>query len=193
MNENISAFLRVLDPTDNSTGGGTASAIAGAMAAALIAMVARLSIGKAGMADEALYQAMIAEAQTLSSQLFDGGQADAAAFDRIRAAFKLPKETPDEKIARTEAIQNATIHAARVPLANAQHCRRVLELAAQLQGRSNPNAASDLECAGYLAHAGLQGCLANVEINLQSIKDAAVAAELAAQVQPLRAGAATWE
>jgi formiminotetrahydrofolate cyclodeaminase len=188
MDENVNAFLRVLDPSDNSTGGGTASAIAGAMSGALVAMVARLSVGKTDMEPKPFYNDIVAEAEKLSAELFDGGRADAGAFDAIRAAFKLPKDTPEDKAARTRAIQEATIGAARVPLANAERCRRVLELYARLIGHSNPNAASDLQCAGYLARAGLLGCVANVEINVPSIKDTAVRAELAQRAQALR----TW-
>ena len=102
----------------------------------------------------------------------------------------MPKATPEEKAARSQAIQQATIHAARVPLANARGCRRALELAAALRGRSNPNAASDLECAGHLARAGLLGCAANVKINVPSIKDKSVAGELAGQADALLAWAA---
>jgi formiminotetrahydrofolate cyclodeaminase len=97
MNENIEAFLRVLDPVDNSTGGGTASALAGAMAAALVAMVARLSIGKEGLEAEAFYRELGAEAQVLSDELLDGGREDSQAFMDVRAAYKLPKQTDEQK------------------------------------------------------------------------------------------------
>ena len=78
------------------------------------------------------------------------------------------------------------LHATRVPLRNAEACAEVLALVAKLEGRSNPRAASDLQCAGYLALAGLQGCLANVAINLPGIKDAAAADEIRAQVGRLQ-------
>jgi formiminotetrahydrofolate cyclodeaminase len=187
MNENIEAFLRVLDPVDNSTGGGTASALAGAMAAALVAMVARLSIGKEGLEAEAFYRELGAEAQVLSDELLDGGREDSQAFMDVRAAYKLPKQTDEQKTARRQAIQRAMIQATRVPLANMERCWRVLELGLQLRGRSNPNAASDLECALHLARAGLLGCADNVKINLPGIKDQQVAAELAERARSLKA------
>jgi formiminotetrahydrofolate cyclodeaminase len=186
MDENIAAFLKVLDPSDNSTGGGTASAVAGAMAAALVAMVARLSIGKEGMESEAFYTELGASAETLSTDLFNGGREDSQAFEAVRRAFRLPKTNDEEKSVRSKAIQAAWTHAARVPLSNAQRCRQVLELGAQLRNRSNPNAASDLACATYLARAGMFGCLENVEINLPAIKDLQVAAELTESVNVLR-------
>jgi formiminotetrahydrofolate cyclodeaminase len=189
MDENIEAFLRVLDPADNSTGGGTASAVAGAMAAALVAMVARLSVGKEGLEAEAFYRELGAEAQVLSDELLNGGREDSRAFMAVRAAYRLPKQTDDQKIARRQAIQQAIVHAARVPLVNMERCWRVLELGLQLRGRSNPNAASDLECALHLARAGLLGCADNVEINLPGIKDQQVAAELAERARSLKASA----
>ncbi len=186
MNENVTAFLKVLDPDDNSTGGGTASAVAGAMAGALVAMVARLSVGKEDMEPDAFYAELGGAAETLSAELFKGGHQDSQAFEAVRHAFRLPKGNDQEKSVRREAIQAAWVHAARVPLANAERCNQVLILGMQLRGRSNPNAASDLACAMYLARAGLLGCLENVEINLPAIKDPQVAAELAERVSALR-------
>ena len=171
MSQNINAFLRVLDATDNSTGGGTASSVAGAMAGGLAAMVARLSMGKKDLAPREHYEAVAAEAEKLSQALFNGGHQDAAAFDKVSAAYQLPKDSDDDKAARSRAIQDAMIHAAEVPLANAERCSRVLELCRSLEKSYNTNAASDLECAGYLAKAGLKGCIANVKINLPYIKD----------------------
>jgi len=181
MDENVGTFLRTLDPIDTSTGGGAASAIAGAMGAALVAMVARLSIGKEGMLEESFYQGVSSEAEDLASKLFRGGREDELAFACIRAAYRLPKDSEEQKTERREAIQVAMIQAARVPLSNAERCGRVLDLCTQLQGCSNPNASSDLECAGHLARAGVLGCVANVLINVPSIKDETTSAELVAR------------
>ena len=186
MNANIESFLRVLDPADNSTGGGTASAVAGAMAAALVGMVARLSVSKKRADRESFFSVASAEAEHLSGTLFGGGHEDAQAYDAVRAAYGLPKHTEEQRVERRQAMQHALLDAARVPLANAEGCRRVLELCALLDGRSNPNAASDLECARLLAHAGLLGCLANVEINLSSITGIDVKTELSKRADELR-------
>lgn len=185
MNENLKAFIRVLDPEDNTTGGGTASALAGAMAGGLVAMVARLSIGKADLRPEAFYQAISSEAQELSTALFEGGLQDSEAFGAVVAGYRLPRETAAQKAARSAAIQQALIAATRVPLANAESCRRIFELAGDLEGRSNPNAASDLECARHLARAGVLGCAANVAINVPSIRDEDIAANLLAGAEAL--------
>ncbi len=186
MDEALAAFLKVLDPEDNSTGGGTASAVAGAMAAALVSMVARLSLGKPGMENESFYLEISQKAEELSRRLYRGGAADSRAFEAIRAAYRLPKAPPAEKEKRLTAIQEAIREAARIPLENAEACREVLALVERLRTRFNESAASDLECAGYLARAGLSGCLANVEINLHSLKDPGVVAEFSARAASLK-------
>ena len=183
---NIEAFLSLIDPEDDATGGGTASATAGAMAAGLVGMVARLSIGKEGMEEEAYYREVDREVQGLTSALFDGAREDAEAFGAVLGAFRLPKGTDDEKSTRSAAIQDAMIGATRVPLENAERCARVHELGRMLEGRSNENAASDLECALGLAVAGARGCLSNVDINLTSIKDEAVRSNLGSRSDAIK-------
>jgi formiminotetrahydrofolate cyclodeaminase len=180
------AFQRVLDPADNATGGGAASAIAGAMAAALVSMVARLSIGKGFTDMEPHYHVLGAEAEALVSELLAGADADAAAFDAVSAAYRLPKGSDEERQRRSTCIQEALARASRTPLANAERCKRVLDLSRQLVGRSNPNTASDLECAQLLARAGLYGCLSNLETNLRALKDESLHASLSWQAARLR-------
>jgi methenyltetrahydrofolate cyclohydrolase len=174
MENNIKAFLLVLDSSDNSTGGGTASCVAGSMAAGLVGMVARLSMGKDGLAPPEHYERIALRAETLSHKLFDAGHVDSEAFAVVSAAYKMPKETADQKQARSLAIQKGMEHCAQVPLDNARLCGEALCLAQELSKNFNVNAASDLQCGEYLATAGLKGCAANVRINLPSIKDEAV-------------------
>jgi formiminotetrahydrofolate cyclodeaminase len=185
--EDIAAFLKVLDAGDDKTGGGTASAVAGAMAAGLAGMVARLSIGREGMEPEPYYREIDAEAQVLTGSLLRGGREDSEAFGAVMRAFTLPKCSDEEKAARSAAIQDGMVGAARVPLENAARCATVLGLVTRLQGRSNQNAASDLEVAAGLARTALEGCLANVAINVESIKDAQTATSLAERAAALRA------
>lgn len=180
------AFLRVLDPTDNSTGGGSASAIAGSMAAALAAMVARLSVNGAGGAPDDYYLPIAQAGVNLMHALMVGADEDAQSFDAVMAGYRLPKTTDAEKTARTAAVRVAMAHATRVPLRNAERCAEVLALVARLEGRANPRALSDLQSAGYLARAGLLGCLANVDINLPGVKDEAAATEIRACATALR-------
>ena len=182
----INTFLRILDPADNSTGGGSASAVAGGMAAALAAMVARLSMGKPGMEPDAFYRPIIDEAEDLSRRLLQGARRDSESFDAVMAAFRLPKTSEKERAARQEAVAEAMLQATRIPLENAESCRRVIERCRTLTGRSNPNAQSDLECALYLARAGLDGCLSNVAINLPKIKDANQVQRIQSQAERLK-------
>ena len=175
MGENIKAFLRVLDASDNSTGGGTAACVAGSMAAGLIGMVARLSMGKDGLRPTAHYEQIAVRAEELAHELYDGGRIDSETFAVISSAYKMPKDTPEQKQARSMVIQKGMKHCAEVPLANAGLCREVLSLADTLAENFNANATSDLECGQYLAIAGLKGCAANVRINLPYIQDEVIA------------------
>lgn len=181
----LDSFRRVIDPNDNATGGGTASALAGGMAAALIGMVARLSRGKNLGEPDSYYQAIATEGERLATDLMQGAEDDARAFDVVLAGYKLPKETAEDKATRSKAIQSAMLGAAQAPLQNARRASRVLELWRMIQGRSNPNAASDLECAGHLARAAVLGCVANVNANLSSLKDKEQAESLMRQAQEL--------
>ena len=186
--EDIAAFLKVVDAEDDQTGGGTAAAVAGAMAAGLAGMVARLSVGRDGMEPDPYYHEIDAEAQVLTGALLRGGREDSEAFGAVMRAFTLPKCTDAEVAARSAAIQEGMVGAAKVPLQNAERCASVIDLVSRLRGRSNRNAASDLEVAGALARTGLVGCLANVAINVESIKDENTARALTTRAAELREG-----
>jgi len=187
VNQNPETFLSVLDPTDHTTGGGSASAIAGAMAAALVAMVAELSKARKEIEPQTFYEDLAARGRRLSADLMRGSTEDRQAFAAVRDAHRRPRQTDEDRATRQRAIQAAWILATRIPLANADRCAEVLGLVAELEGRSNPSAASDLRCAARLAHAGLHGCLDNVEINVPSIDDRATAEELSRQARAIRA------
>ncbi len=178
-------FMRVLDPADVSAGGGSGSAIAGAMAGALLAMFCRLPVeeraAEAGMRAEAG-----AHGAALGQVLQQGSAADREAYAGVRSAYQLPRASDAERAERSRAVQAAWLRAAEVPLDNGGLCWQLLQLAQQLEGRTNPNALSDLRCAQLLARAGLLGCLENVAINLPMIKDAAAQARLAARAAELR-------
>ena len=185
MDQNTHAFLRVLDAKDNATGGGTASSIAGAMAAGLVAMVARLSMGKKDLAPLEHYQKIAKEAEALCTELFCGGYEDAAAFDAVTKAYQMPRDSENAKASRSKAIQEAMHQAAEVPLSNATRCQRILALCESLKDSYNTNASSDLECARHLATAGLKGCGANVRINLPYIKDEKVCKDIESRLKSI--------
>ena len=182
----LQAFLKVIDPDDNATGGGTASAVAGAMAAGLVGMVARVSKGKPDLESDEFYDTIDTAAQEFTRALMQGGREDSEAFGAVMRSFTMPKCTEDEKSARTAAIRAAMVEATRVPLENAQRCVRVLELADRVLANFNENAASDLACARSLACTGAEGCLENVEINLPGVKDEQAKAEFEGRLNELR-------
>lgn len=176
----LAGFLDELSSGAATPGGGCAAALAGALAAGLVGMVAR----NTGDLDD-----VAAEADRLRAELEALVDADAAAFEQVMAAFRLPKETDGQKAERSKAIQAAYRGAVEPPAAVCRAAGRVLELAAEVAERGNPNAVSDAGVAALLAASALEGGALNVEINLGSIKDEAYRDEQAAAVQKLRAGA----
>lgn len=175
-------------------GGGSLAAMTGAVGAALAEMVARLTAGRAKFAAADAEMRTLAErAQTLRGALLADMERDAAAYTAVMQAFQLPRDTAAEKQRRTEAVQTALEHAARVPLAVAEKALAVMELAQTAVRSGNPNAASDGAVGAMLARAALQGACFNVRINLQSIHDPAVVASLGKAAEALADRAATLE
>jgi formiminotetrahydrofolate cyclodeaminase len=185
----IDEFLRQLASGAPTPGGGAASALSGALGAALVSMVCNLTIGRERYAStEAEVRAIRDEATTLLDRLQRGIDEDAAAFDDVMAAYKLPRATDDEKAARSAAIQDATYRAALTPLALAEASAAVVELAERALGKTNTNVASDLAVAALLGVAGLDGAAANVEINLATLKDEGRRVELSGRLAGAQAG-----
>lgn len=168
----VATFIDELAAGTATPGGGSAAAYGAAMGAALVAMVARLTVGKKKYADvELRMNEIIIEADKLRADLALGVQRDAAAFEEVMAAFRLPKETDEQQTARAAAIEKATHHAAEVPLEAARMAARVIELAAEVAETGNSNAVSDAGSAGALAGAALHAAGLNVKINATSIQD----------------------
>ena len=153
-------------------GGGSVAALAGALSAALAAMVGRLTAGKsrfANVRDE--MQLLIVKAEQLRTALTARMDEDTAAFNAVMDAFKLPKETEEEQAARHATIQATTCRASEVPLATARDALAAMELALAAAQRGNPNAVSDAATAAWMAMAAIQGAALNVRINATSIDD----------------------
>lgn len=168
------SFLDRLAADTPTPGGGSAAAHVGAAAAALVAMVARLTVGKKKYAQvEARMRELANQADRLRADLTQAVERDASAFDALMAALKLPKSTADEASTRDAAVEAATQGAAAVPLQVAAWCVEVLELAAEAAEAGNLNAASDAGAAAALGLAALQAASLNVRINAQSAKDQA--------------------
>jgi glutamate formiminotransferase/formiminotetrahydrofolate cyclodeaminase len=167
--EDIS-FLDDLASADPTPGGGSAAAYTGAEAAALIAMVGRVTIGKKKYADvEQEMISMIDQADDLRKKLTAAVKEDAASFERLITAIRLPKTTTEEQSIRTIVIDEATKEAARVPHTTARMCLATIELALKAAELGNINAISDAASAAFLAVAGLKSASANVKINVKSL------------------------
>lgn len=179
----LTQFLDRLASSDPTPGGGTVSAIAGAAAAGLLAMVARLSTGKAG--DDAALGRTLALGDAERAALLDLAGRDAGAFEAVMQAMRLPKGTDDEKERRRSAIQKALRGASDVPLEVASRGVALLEASADLARTGSLSAVSDVGVAALLAHAAVQGALLNVRINLRSIKDQSYNVQAAERVRAL--------
>jgi formiminotetrahydrofolate cyclodeaminase len=149
-------------------GGGSAAAYAGALGAALTAMVARIATKKQPDAALGEYIALVDNLRSDFLRLVDD---DSAAYGRVAQAMKLPRATDEEKKARTERLQAALLAASRVPLEVAKTSRRLLEACERGMSTAPDAAVSDIGVAALLSEASLRGAAMNVMINLSSVKD----------------------
>lgn len=187
-------FLNALASKEPTPGGGSASAYAGAMAAALVAMVARVTIGKKKYLEVEDQMREIADrAVILLDELNAAVSKDSAAFDAVMDAYRLPKDNEDEKIQRSDQIQAATLLAAQVPLQVANDALELMELSRSVVLKGNLNAISDAGSAAALAGAAISGAALNVRINAQELTDNKTAKELIAQINDLERRAANLQ
>jgi glutamate formiminotransferase/formiminotetrahydrofolate cyclodeaminase len=164
-------FTEKLASSAPAPGGGTASSVVVSLAAALVAMVCRLTLGRARFK---AYEAEVGEVLSLVSKVqeetLELATADSLAFERVMAALAMPKSTENEQQARAMALTQATLGAAEVPLKVAERGLQVHMAAVSLRGKTNPNTRSDLSVAEHLAVAGTRGAIENVRINAGSVK-----------------------
>ena len=179
----VEPFIEQLAAPTATPGGGSAAAASGAMAAGLAAMVASMSRGKkAYVQHEAELSAAIARLTPLREELKSAIDADAESYNAVMKAYKEAKTAANGDAIIEGALKEAT----SVPLSVAQKSKEVMEFAKKLGPITNPNMKSDLTTSIALAQAAIQGALANVEINLEGIKDAAFAAETRKSASALR-------
>ena len=170
----IKDFISKVISNDPVPGGGSVSALNGALAAALSAMVANLTVGRKKYAEvNDLMQELSARFEKLSQKLIEDVDRDSDAYNRVFAAFKLPKETDEEKQVRSEAIQRETKYAAQVPMEVARAVYEVLPQIDAIAQKGNSNAVTDACVSMMCARTAILGALLNVRINLTSIKDEA--------------------
>lgn len=167
----VKNYLDVLKSEAPAPGGGSVSALSAAQGAGLVAMVCDLTIPKEKYAEyKELCQSVKAEILEVFDELVIGIDKDTEAYNKVSAAFKLPKGTEEEKAARSKAIQEATIIATEVPYETMELCMKGIEITEKIVGKSNPNASSDLGVAALNLLAGIKGAYLNVMINLPGIK-----------------------
>lgn len=174
----VKDYLDLLKSDAPAPGGGSVSALSAAQGVGLVAMVADLTIGREKYAEyEEVCKAAKEEALKLYSELVAGIDKDTEAFNKVSAAYKLPKNTDEEKAARSAAIREANVGATEVPFETVKLCLEGLKVTETMVGKSNPNAASDLGVAALNLMAGIRGAWLNVKINLPGIKDEALKAK----------------
>ncbi|HZW50172.1 MAG TPA: cyclodeaminase/cyclohydrolase family protein [Bacillota bacterium] len=169
----VNDFLKELSSSSPAPGGGSVSALSVAIASSLTEMVANLTLGRkkyAEVSDDMTQMKVLAAKFTVEAkQLVD---LDTEAYVKVMRAFQLPKETPDEKTTRREAILFATRNAIEVPKRTATLAYEVMKIIEVALAKGNSNTASDGLVASYLALSGCKGAIANIRINLISLKDA---------------------
>lgn len=153
-------------------GGGSISALAGALAAALTGMVANLSQGSKFHDVKKEMEEIAEEMEHLRVQLLEAMQADTAAFSLYMDALSMPKGTEEEKVVRREAMQNGLKLAAVTPLQVARSIVPVFDLVETVIQKGNPNAVTDALVASMMARIGILGALFNVKVNLEAVQDA---------------------
>ncbi len=186
----IKDFLAETAGSEPVPGGGSISALNGAIAASLTEMVANLTIGKKKYEEfEGQMRTIAIEAATIRKRFVSFIDEDSEAYSRVFAAFKLPKETEEEKIKRSKEIQEATKYAASVPMKVAEELSEVMESIIYVAHKGNQNAVTDACVAMLSARTCVLGALLNVRINLSSIKDEIFVEKMKAKADHLEAEA----
>jgi len=182
----LEEFLAAVAAPTPTPGGGSVSALAGALSVALSRMVAGLARGKKGYegveAELAQLETRAKKTQARLEALIDE---DAKAYDAVMEAMRLPKSTETEKAARVEAMQRAYRKATEVPLETMERCIEALELAEAAVKKGNRGAVTDAAVAVLLAESAIRGASLNCSINIASIRDEAFRTEAEGRVENL--------
>jgi formiminotetrahydrofolate cyclodeaminase len=188
--KSIEAFLAELASKSATPGGGSAAAVMGAQAAALVSMVCHLTLGKPKYAPvEAEMQALLQQAETLRHTLLGMIKADVEVFNQVMAAYGLAKESDEQKTIRSAAIQAALKAATDVPLDCAKACAEAIALSKIAAEKGNTAVVSDAGVAVMAGYAGLKSAALNVYINTGSLKDKAFAQAKLAELEQILEGA----
>jgi methenyltetrahydrofolate cyclohydrolase len=165
--QTIGDFLDELASGNATPGGGAGSALAGAMGAALLSMVANLTIGRKKYAEvEEEMKGLLERTEAIREEMANLAQLDAHVFERVMGAYRMPRETETQQSARKAAIENMLMDATQVPLKVAVQAAELFDIAPVLAEKGNTNAVSDVGAGLLLADAALHAALLNVDINL---------------------------
>lgn len=190
LGKSIGTFPDLVAEGTPTPGGGSVAAHCGVLAAALGQMMCNLTIGKKKYAEvESQVKEVLRQLDNLRAGLCQGIEEDALSFDGVMEAMRLPKETDGEKLARENAIQQATRNAVAVPLRTAEQALSVLEMLAELAEVGNRNVLTDVAVGASLAEVAVRGAYYNVLVNLKSLNDADYVAEARAKAFELLARA----
>lgn len=190
----LKGFARETASESAAPGGGSVSAYMGALAAALGAMVANLSAHKRGWDDRwKEFSDQAVKGQDIMERLLKLVDEDTAAFAKIMNVFSMPKGTEEEKAARADAMEKATLYATQVPLRTMQTALEAMPLALEMARKGNPASASDAGVGAIAALAAVKGAQLNVRINAAGLKDRAMADSLTAEAEEIAKEAAEKE
>jgi len=190
VDQSVRSLLEAFRSPAPTPGGGSASALASAVGASLLLMVAALPKTRGGTDDDrAALAAASASLERACAELTSAVDADTAAYDRVVAAYKMPKTSAGEQAARKAAVQSALQAATDVPLGVMRESVRALEAGGAIAAHGHKAASSDVGVALALLTAGIAGARLNVDINLDAIGDSAYRDRAAAQARDLQAAA----
>lgn len=181
----IQHFLDELAAPTPTPGGGSASALAGALSASLLAMVAGLSTKK-GKIPSALARQIQRRALAIQKRLLRAVQDDARSYERVMAALRLPRDTERQKQRRLQSLEWALQRATQPPTIVCEASVELLEHSQILLSEGNPSTWSDTAVAALLARAAMEGGFFNIQINLESIKDRAFSDRMNRQIRQLK-------
>jgi len=172
MEMNLSEFTDEVSRESPAPGGGSVAALAGALGAALASMVANLTANKRGTESvDSVLNEVAARSQELKFELLKAVDEDAKAFEAVMAANRMPSETEEEQLARTEALQNGLRSAVEIPLKTAQMSVEAIVLAETVARLGNPNSIGDIGVGGQMAYSAVKGGIYNILINLKDLTD----------------------
>lgn len=168
----VEQFMTLVSSKQPTPGGGTVSAIAGALSASLVVMVCNLTLGKKGYeSNQDKLKVILDEAVSAKETLAKLAERDSSAFEKVSKAYALPKNSEEQRQRRKVAIGLALKEASVVPANTMRESFKVFKLAMQLVESGNRNAMSDIETAVELARAATKGAWSNVALNLESLKE----------------------